>query len=64
MTDAEAIAILDLLPQDDGQALALVLAAYVERRKAECDMLALARVHRWALEVVQTRRIDLGARHP
>ena len=57
MTDAEALAILDLLPQDDGQALALVLAAFAEQRKAQGDLMALSRVSRWALETTQTRRV-------
>ena len=58
MTDAEALAILDLLPDDDGQALALVLAAFAERRKAQHDLLAISRVQRWALDITQQRRVS------
>ena len=57
MTDSEAMAILDLLPEDDGQALALVLAAFAERRREQHDLMAISRVQRWALDICQSRKV-------
>ena len=62
MTDAEAVAVLELLTDGtpDGEledALALLLAAYAERRRAHKDLEAINRVRARALEIAQCRRV-------
>ena len=57
MTDQEAVAMLELLPEDDGQALALLLAAFAEKRREHQDMMAISRVRDWALQICQSRKV-------
>lgn len=58
MTDAEAVAILDLLPEEHrDSALALVLAAFAEQRREHGDLNAINRVRDLALSICQTRRV-------
>jgi hypothetical protein len=61
VTDAEAIAVLELLPDDNGEALALVLAAFAEKRRAHRDLNAINRVRDWALAICQSRKIGVAA---
>lgn len=58
MTDQEAVAMLELLPEDDGQALALLLAAFAEKRREQHDLMAISRVRDWALQICQSRKVS------